>query len=220
MIAEGDSFVTQLISFQSQVAILKENLQSHICNCATSIIYSIRSMLITCKLFTQFISTLQNILYHVNIVAIMIEIDQSNKIERLEKDTILAFSNNIQRTIVIPARVKQKMFVRMRKRGMSRKNACIWMFSAGVFLLLKPYLAKIIKRDDLITIDTEYTGQNANIKGMILRHAMNSGFRLQKDRIHFAQIGKSSGAHKLAYHVQQGKTQSDSWIKLEEFLEL
>ena len=150
----------------------------------------------------------------------MIELDQSCKIERLEKDTVLAFSNRIQHSIVIPARAKRKMLIQLRKKGKSRKNACIWIFAAGVFLLLRPYLAEIIGRDELIIIDTEYTGQNANIKGMILRHAMNSGFKLHKDRINFAQIGKSSGAHELAYHVQRGKTQADSWIKLEEFLEL
>ncbi len=150
----------------------------------------------------------------------MIEVDQSDKIERLEKDAILAFANKIQRSVVIPARLKRELLTQMRRKGKSRKNACLWMFSAGVFLLLKPYLAEIIKRDDLITIDTEYTGQDANIKGMILRHALNSGFKLQKDRISFAQIGKSSGAHELAYRVQQGKIQADSRIRLERFLEL
>ena len=38
-----------------------------------------------------------------------IEIDQSNKIERTEKDTILALSNNEQRAIVIPARIKREV---------------------------------------------------------------------------------------------------------------
>lgn len=150
----------------------------------------------------------------------MIELDQSGKIERLEKATILAFANRTQRSVEIPSRVKREMLTRLRRKGKNRKNACLWMFSAGVFLLLKPYLAEIIRQNELIAIDTEYTGQNANIKGMILRHTMNAGFKLQKSQIHFTQIGRSSSAHELAYRVQQRKTQADSRIKLEDFLEL
>ncbi|MCA9948910.1 MAG: hypothetical protein KDE48_04650 [Anaerolineales bacterium] len=112
------------------------------------------------------------------------------------------------------------MLTRLRRKGKSRKGACLWIFSAGVFLLLKPYLSEIINRDEPIIIDTEYTGQDANIKGMILRHAMNSGFYLQKDSIIFSQIGRASTAHELAYYVQQGKTQAHFQIRLEDFLDL
>ncbi len=150
----------------------------------------------------------------------MIELDQSQKIERFEQDTVLAFANKIQGSLVIPARVKRKMLVRLRRKGKNRKGACLWIFSAGVYLLLKPYLSEIINRNELIIIDTEYTGQDANIKGMILRHVVNSGFNLRKDRIIFAQIGRSSAAHELAYCVQQGRTQAHFRIRLEDFLDL
>lgn len=150
----------------------------------------------------------------------MIEVDQSQKIERMEKDTILAFSNRHQYVIRIPASVKRDMFNRLQIKGKSRKNAYLWIFSAGVFLLLKPYLPTIISQCEVVVIDTEYTGHDANIKDMVLRHCRNAGFNLPKTRIRFAQVGKSSNAHEIAYRVQKGNARANKRIKLKEFLAL
>lgn len=150
----------------------------------------------------------------------MIEIDQSNKVERLEKDTILAFSNQRQYAICIPSLVKKQVFLQLQTRGKDRKNVQLWLFSAGVFLLIKPYLPMIIKRCEIIVIDTEYTSHDANIKSMILRHCHNAGLNLSTDQVRFEQIGKSSGAHKLAYDIQRGKAKANKQIRLEEMLEL
>lgn len=150
----------------------------------------------------------------------MIEADQSNKIEKMEKDTILAFSNKFQHSIIIPAQVKRRILAKIRTKGKSRKSACLWIFSAGLFLLFRPYLVNVIKRNELIVIDTEYTGHEANIKSMILRHCRKAGFNLQPELIRFSQIGKSSGAHMLAYNVQKGIIKADRRVKFGEFMDL
>ena len=150
----------------------------------------------------------------------MLEVDQSQKIERMEKDTILAFSNQRQHTICIPASVKRAIFDQLQMRGKDRKNAYLWIFSAGVFLLLKPHLSTIIKQREIIVIDKEYMGKDANIKSMILRHCRNAGFNLPTNRIRFVQIGKSSNAHKAAYEVQKEKGRANKRIKTKEFLDL
>jgi hypothetical protein len=150
----------------------------------------------------------------------MLELDQSNKIERLEKDTILAFSNQHQYAVRIPSSVKRELFNRLRSKGKSRKSAYLWIFSAGVFLLLKPHLSQIIRQQEVVAIDIEYTGQDANIKSMIMRHCYRAGFELPADNIRFVQIGKSSGAHKIAYAVGSGKVNANKRIKIEEFLAL
>jgi hypothetical protein len=150
----------------------------------------------------------------------MIEIDQSNKVERLEKDTILALSNQQQYTIVVPSSVKNAVFNKLLTKGKSRKNAYLWIFSAGVFLLLKTRLPLIIKQQEIVVIDTEYTGHEANIKSMILRHCRNAGFNLPSHQIRFAQVGKSSNAHKMAYDVQRGRVDANKKIKQEEIMAL
>jgi hypothetical protein len=168
----------------------------------------------------QFILTLTNALGGAKIATIMLELDQSNKIERLERDTILALSNQRHYAIRIPSSVKRELFTRLQSKGKSRKNAYLWIFSAGVFLLLKPHLSRIIKQQEVIVIDVEYTGQDANIKSMITRYCRRAGFELQADNIRFARIGKSSGAHKVAHAVQAGKAKVNKRITTEDFLEL
>ena len=150
----------------------------------------------------------------------MIEVDQSQKIERMEKDTILALSNKYHYVIRIPSSVKRNMFQRCLLKGKSRKSAYIWIFAAGVFLLLEPHLPNIIRRQEIIMIDVEYTGQDANIKSMIMRHCYQAGLELTADNIRFAQIGKASGAHKLAYAVQTGKARASKRIGIGDLLAL
>lgn len=150
----------------------------------------------------------------------MIEIDQSNKVERLQKDTVLALSNQQQYTIVITSSVKRAVFKKLLTIGKSRKHAYLWIFSSGVFLLLKTHLPVIIKRHEIIVIDTEYTGHEGNIKSVILRHCRNAGFNLSAHQIRFEQIGKSSNAHNLAYDVQRGRGKANRKIKQEEIMAL
>ena len=89
-----------------------------------------------------------------------------------------------------------------------------------MFLLLESHLAEIIKHNELIVIDTEYTGHEANIKSMILRHCWNAGLGVRPEMFSFAQIGKSSDAHKLAYSVWQGVVKPDQQVEIREFLRL
>lgn len=63
----------------------------------------------------------------------MIEIDQSNKVERFEKDTILAFSTQRQYAICIPSSVKRRLFKQLVDKGKNQKNATVWIFAAGSF---------------------------------------------------------------------------------------
>ena len=94
----------------------------------------------------------------------MIEIDQSIKIEQTAQDTILAMSNGVKRTILIPANVKRELIDIQRRQGKSRNTARYRLFATGLFILLRPHLSKIIEHDEQIMIDTEYIGQESKIK--------------------------------------------------------
>jgi hypothetical protein len=148
----------------------------------------------------------------------MIEIDQSNKIERTEKDTVLAMSNRHKRAILIPAKVKRDALKILRESGKSRNIAHYQLFAISVYLLILPYLPVIMRYKEHIMIDTEYTGQEDKIKGSLLECIYQEGFIVPKNRIFFAQVGKSSKAHKIAWMVQRGLIQADHTISLEELL--
>ncbi len=102
-----------------------------------------------------------------------IEVDQSNKIERTNKDTILAFSDDDHFCIIIPAKTKRDLIDFLRKEK-SQKAAYLQVFAAGLFILLRSVLAK----REIIIIDTEYSGHEAIIKSMFLRHAYSAGIEI------------------------------------------
>jgi len=148
-----------------------------------------------------------------------IEVDQSNKIERIERDTVLALSDDRQYAIVIPAKVKRKVTFRLRRKG-TRKTIYLRLFAAGLFILLRAHLADIIGRGEQIFIDAEYEGHESKIKGMLLRQVYAAGIRLPKEMVTFAPLGDRSGAHHVAWQVQRGKRAPDYRVSLEELLAL
>ncbi len=144
-----------------------------------------------------------------------IEIDQSVKIEDTAGDTVLAFSNDVQRAIVIPAAVKRKALAYLRDRGKSRKAAVLAVFAAGLFLLLRDVAESIT----LAVIDQEYTGHDALIKDRLLRPLRAEGLHVYPDIFAFGYVGKKSKAHDLAMKVHRGKLTPDHQVTLKELLD-
>jgi predicted nucleic acid-binding protein len=64
---------------------------------------------------------------------VIIEVDQSNKIEQTSRDTILALANDEIFTVVIPARVKREAFERLKRKRKDKKTVCLQLFAAGLF---------------------------------------------------------------------------------------
>lgn len=149
-----------------------------------------------------------------------IDIDQSGKVEQTSWDTVLAMAGSITYTILIPARVKRGALQQLRNRGKSRNIACYQLFAAGLFILLRGHLRKIVKHGRQIRIDVEYTGQDGKIKGMFLRHVYDRGFNFPKRAVYFQRIGKKSKAHKAALEVTQGISSPNHVVTEEELFEL
>ena len=120
-----------------------------------------------------------------------IEVDQSGKIEQLNKDTYIAFSNHEQYCIKIPKDVKQALVYdyKTKIRQIIQK-----LFAISVFYCLKDYLEK----KELITIDIEYQGWGDFIKREMVSCIKNSHPNFDNKIIRFGQITKESKAHKLA----------------------
>ena len=144
-----------------------------------------------------------------------IEIDQSGKIENTGKDTIVAFSDGIFASIIISAKDKREIQKVFRKTGKNRIFV-YRLFAILIFILIK----KHIKNIQQITIDTEYPGKSPVIKDFLLREIRKSFPDFHKDNIVFAQIGKKSKAHYLAYGVAIRKKQPDMVAGVKEVLKL
>ena len=146
-----------------------------------------------------------------------IEVDQSGKIEDTATDTVLAFSNAEDFAILIPAEVKRACIQELRRRGRRGKSLYRRVFVVGLFLLLKDH----IQMCSLVTIDVEYTGQNAMIKGQLLNLLRGAGISVETERIRFDLIHrrrKRPPVHDKAYNTHRGKQKPDRVIALRDLL--
>ena len=115
-----------------------------------------------------------------------IKIDQSGKIEVLTVDTVLAFSNEITATLLVPAAAKRETYQALKSRGVKPKMIGIRMFAAGLFLLLRDYLAVI----DTVTVDVEFEGWEGEIRSLLLGHIRQQAPNFPKECIIFRHMGR------------------------------
>jgi hypothetical protein len=146
---------------------------------------------------------------------VQVEVDQSGKIELTKVDTVLAFANDISSSVLVRATVKRQCLWELRSKHISNKIITLLLFSVGLFLLLRDPLQK----GATVVIDTEYTGREGDIKGMILRMAKRDNLELHPDQIQFGQIGKKSSAHNVAIEVFRGKKAPDKVLTVKDILQ-
>lgn len=139
-----------------------------------------------------------------------IEVDMNGKIERTAKDSVMAFSNQEQYTILISKKIKQTIF-----RNKDR-NFKIKFFSICLYLLLKDQL----KDKEIIVIDEEYTGNERFIKSYLLDLIKKDFPEFDKRKIVFGRITKESNAHKIALLTYRGTLKPNKLLREEEILEL
>lgn len=124
----------------------------------------------------------------------VVEVDQSGKFGDTKVDTVLAFSNSIQFSVLVPSTIKRDCIKLLRKRVKTGKTLYTQLFAVSLFFLLKNY----IERMEDITIDIEYPGQDAFIKDHLMNILQRAGYKVRRQQISFGLIGKHSEAHTLA----------------------
>jgi len=129
---------------------------------------------------------------------------------------VLALANSIRYAIRIPAQVKRTCLKVLRRRG--KKGSALYMplFSAALFLLLRPWSRQL----GIVAIDIEYEGHEAEIKARLLRLAWRYGLRVSAGQLTFRLIGKQSPAHRTALSVFRGERTADRIVKAQELLRL
>lgn len=147
---------------------------------------------------------------------IQVEVDISGVIGQTHVDTVFALSNRKSRAIALPAAVKRAALRHLRGQKPPAKRPYLRIYAAGLFLLLEPLLSQL----ELITLDVEYTGLEASIKGMLLRHIRRVRGDFPKEAIAFKRIGKKARAHLLALQTFRGQLPPDKRITEAELLAL
>lgn len=145
-----------------------------------------------------------------------IEVDQSGKIERTQVNTVLAFSDGIKASILILGVEKRECLRRLRQRGGSVSILYLKLFASALFLLLRDYLDQL----EVVTIDMEYPGKEAEVRAMLLNHIWRIAPAFSKDQIAFGEIGKKSPAHYSALAVFRGEEEPGRRVRASELLRL
>jgi len=126
-----------------------------------------------------------------------IEVDQSGKIERLSMDTIIACSNSRQYCVMIPKKVKQKIYTGYRGEI---KQLRYKLFCVGIYFYIRGF-----SDCSLVVIDDEYLGRNKLIKSILLNYIKKENPAFESCFVKFGNIGKESNAHHLAIETFRGE---------------
>ncbi len=147
-------------------------------------------------------------------MAHIVEVDQSIKFENTKRDTVLAFSNAITFTLLIPASAKQDCVTLLRKKITSGSTLYTQLFATCLFLLLRNHMNQL----GMVIIDGEYTGKEAQIKQHLLHLFRNRGYKVDSQQITFGSIGKKSPAHEAAIETLRGNLNPNMIVRLEDML--
>ena len=143
-----------------------------------------------------------------------VEVNQSNKIEQTNKDTIIGVADDKTFTILIGAKIKRKLQEEFRKQG--RPRLFVYRtFIGSVVLALKYAQFKNLSK---AVIDEEYYGKDKMLKSMFLE--MWGRFFTKIPEISFDKIGRKSKVHNVCYLTMKGKYKLDKIIKFEEIKRL
>jgi len=139
---------------------------------------------------------------------VVVEIDQSGRIEETHRDTIIAAaSKNWQFTLRIRRSDKRLLQKCFRRQGRPK------MFAITTFAYAVAYLINISKVElSGIVIDIEYPGHEKTIKEIL-----HSEIK-QPVQIRFQSIGKSSPAHTSAYFTYKNKLKENTTVPFGELL--
>lgn len=146
----------------------------------------------------------------------ILQVDQSVKIENTSADTVLALSNDVCYAILIPAVAKRHCLQVLRRRHMRGTTIVLQVFSAALFLLLERHLHQA----ERVVIDVEYPRHEGAIKGMLLNWIRRTRPDFDAHRILFKRVGKACPAHRRAIQIVRHKELPDRVVTAREVLRL
>lgn len=140
----------------------------------------------------------------------IIQINQSNKIEKTNKDSIIGLANEVNFTVLLRRKIKRKLQEDFRKQGKPRLFV-YRTFIASVVLLIKYAKLKNISK---IIIDLEYFSKDKLLKSIFLE--MWSRFFSEIPEVSFERVGKKSKVHHICYFTMKGKYKVNKVLEYKE----
>lgn len=142
-----------------------------------------------------------------------IYIDQSSKTEYTSKNSVVAFSNHHNSSVLLKSKDKRKLEKIFREIN-KPKQFIYQVFSAMICILILPEISHI----NQIIIDTEYIGQENLIKNYIIQILRKKGIFFDKNIVSFNQVGRKAICHQIAIDTYNHKIKPTKVISLKEIL--
>lgn len=140
---------------------------------------------------------------------VKIYIDQSGKVEYTSKNTVVAFSNGKQKSILIKARDKREIQRFFREAG--KPDIFVYKtFAILIYLLIADELKEITG----VVIDTEYVGKEFLIKNFLMQIFQKRGIGFSPQNISFFHAGKKHLCHVAAIETYRKAKKPDVVINL------
>lgn len=148
--------------------------------------------------------------------SMVVEVDQSGKIEQLNTTTVVACANDESSSISVKASEKRLLLLRLRRSIVSKSDHFAIIFAVMVFLVLR-MLKKI---PSTIIIDNEYTGKDRIVCDVLEKLLLLQSKGRWHGIIRVGQIGKHSPAHVLAWslHRKRKKRQGSKKVTASDIL--
>lgn len=127
----------------------------------------------------------------------VVEVDQSGRVEDLAMGTAVAFSNGSNGAVYISAGEKRQIVYLLKRNPHYSLNFAALFFAILVFIVLEN------KEFPKIVIDEEYSGKEEFIKDVIVKYCKRFGGKAPS--VNFGNIGKLAPAHRLAWKVHKLK---------------
>lgn len=141
----------------------------------------------------------------------MYQIDQSGKIEDTAKNTVIAYANDRERSLLISRKTKRRIQEAFRQCG-APHLFIYYTFAVGIYYLIRSHTTHLS-----LAIDTEYPGKDKLIAGMVKR--LLEMHRKPAHTISFRRIGNRPNVHYAAHDVFTGKKNADDTLSFEVCIE-
>jgi hypothetical protein len=139
---------------------------------------------------------------------------KSGKVEDTRQDTVLAFSDGIQFSVLIPATVKRDCLRALRVRGIVGNLFYLQSFAIGLFYLLRNHIENI----DRVPIDREYPGHEGQIKDYLVNCLFRAGIPVDTYKVQFGSIGEHPPVHVLALSTLRGKEKPNLILNIKDIV--
>jgi hypothetical protein len=130
-----------------------------------------------------------------------IAVDQSIKIEQMNKDTVVAATKEKDSCAVVIDRRLKRMVLKSFAETLTRKRVFFSLYALCSALAV----SKVYQKSDSVILDLEYEGNEVAVEEVFYSVSLKLGKDIKKNQISSRKLGKHSWCHLVSRNVNLAK---------------